>query len=308
MKVKTSVFISFLLACTLIFSGCSSDSKSSEYKEASKADMAEDRAVESENNSVSIAEGEKKEISAATSKANQTDSSRMVIYNAHLSILVKDFQKAVSNIEEKIKGYGGYVVDSNVYRDGETYLNGTITVRIPSENFQAFISDTEGIAVKVNERTITGQDVTEEYVDLESRLKSKRVVEERLLDFMSKAAKTEDLLRISSDLSAIQEEIEVILGRMKFLKNQTSFSTVTLNLNEDQVKVPAFNDEKLNTWEKTKKQFVSSANFIITMLSGLVIFIFGNVPILLFLGFIGAFIYIVIKRINKNRSQTPPGS
>ncbi len=89
------------------------------------------------------------------------------------------------------------------------------------------------------QRNISGDDVTEEYVDLESRLKSKRVVEERLISFMNNAEKTEDLLKISEDLAEVQEEIETIEGRKKFLENQTSLSTIIITLYENKVTVPS---------------------------------------------------------------------
>ncbi|MBW9235445.1 DUF4349 domain-containing protein, partial [Leptospira santarosai] len=100
------------------------------------------------------------------------------------------------------------------------------------ENFEKFLLEAEGEAAKVLERNVTGQDVTEQYVDLESRVRSKRAVEERLLDFMSKAQKTEDLLKISEDLAQVQEEIEVMVGKMKYLENQTSFSTIEISMYE----------------------------------------------------------------------------
>ena len=86
-------------------------------------------------------------------------------------------------------------------RMGYEQVSGSITVRIPQKSFQAFLRDAEGQAAEVLQRRITGTDVTEEYVDLDSRLKSKRVVEERLITFMETAEKTEDLLKISADLS-----------------------------------------------------------------------------------------------------------
>src|SRR5690625_6804027 len=101
-----------------------------------------------------------------------------------------------------------------------------MTVRIPEKHFQTFLTDTEEEAAEVLSRNVSGQDVTEQYVDLESRLKSKHAVEERLLAFMEDAKKTEDLLKISKDLATVQEDIEVIVGKMKYLENQSEERSV----------------------------------------------------------------------------------
>jgi len=228
---------------------------------------------------------------------------QMVIYQADLQLRVKEFDQTVRTLEEKVIKYGGYITESNVSKEGNEQVSGSIKIRIPQKQFQAFLHEAESQAAEVLQRNITGQDVTEEYVDLESRLKSKRVVEERLTTFMKSAVKTEDLLKISADLAVVQEEIEAIEGKMKFLENQTSLSTVNITLYEKKVVIPTIDKDKLNTWEKTKKQFMKSINMLLFGLSGLVVFIIGNLPalaILLLLGFLFVFIY----RRKKNRNRT----
>jgi hypothetical protein len=189
-----------------------------------------------------------------------------------------------------------------VSKEGKEQVSGNIRIRIPQKNFQAFLHDAESQAAEVLHRNITGQDVTEEYVDLESRLKSKRVVEERLTTFMKSAVKTEDLLKISADLAVVQEEIEAIEGKMKFLENQTSLSTVNITLYEKSVVIPSIDKDKLNTWEKTKKQFMKSINMLLVGLSGLVVLIIGNIPVLAILFLIG-FLSVLFYRNKKKRPE-----
>ncbi|MFK4996761.1 DUF4349 domain-containing protein [Bacillus sp. N9] len=178
-------------------------------------------------------------------------------------------------------------------------MSGRLSVRIPEKHFQSFLTYAEEEAVEIVERNVSGQDVTEEYVDLESRLKSKRVVEERLLEFMGEADKTEDLLKISSDLAKVQEEIEVLVGKMKYIENQTSFSTVDIYMIENSVIVPDI-DNDLNTWAKTKKQLATSTNFLLASVSGLVVFFIGNLPVIMIILLVGAGVYFLVKRSKKN--------
>ncbi|WP_042455984.1 DUF4349 domain-containing protein [Neobacillus dielmonensis] len=289
---------------TIGLAGCSSSSKneSSESYAEKKAAMAPGKSGSGSDTSMSSSEGEQ------TKRTEGTDQlavpNQMVIYQANLQIRVKNFDQTVNTIEKKVQGYGGYIAESTLNREGDDQLSGTIRIRIPQQFFQDFLHDAEGAASEVLQRDITGQDVTEEYVDLQSRLKSKRVVEERLTSFMQGAAKTEDLLKISEDLAAVQEEIETIEGRMKFLENQTAFSTITITLYESKVVVPKINPDKLNTWGKTKQQFMQSTNWLLAGLSGLVVLVIGNLPIITIMSAIGiVFIYLYKRRNKRNRQE-----
>ena len=289
-------WLSILLVTMLIvLSGCSSSNKESsqEAMDSAKNTSGESMALSNKNEDQADQAGEtEKRISAQV---------KMVIYQADLHLRVKNFEKTVHRIEEMAGKYGGYIAKSNVTKEGKEQLSGMIKIRIPQNHFQQFLSDAEGEAAEVLQRNITGEDVTEEYVDLQARLKSKRVVEERLLSFMKNATKTEDLLKISNDLATVQEEIETIEGKMKFLENQTSYSTVTITLFENKVIVPEIEKEQLNTWEKTKKQFMKSANLLLMAVSSLIVFLFGNLPIIIILFLIGIVaVYIYKKRRNRN--------
>lgn len=267
--------------------------------------MSADNSTEMDKSSTQ----EQSAISGETAKMEQTKKAplevpnQMVIYQADLQIRVKKFEQTLQHLEEEVIKFGGYIASSNIVKEGDEQVSGSITIRIPQKHFQAFLTNAEGQAAEVLQRNITGTDVTEEYVDLESRLKSKKIVEERLISFMNAAVKTEDLLKISNDLAAVQEEIETIQGRMKYLENQTSFSTVNITLYENKVVVPNLEDEDLNTWDKTKKQFMKSLNFLMSAFSGFMVFIFGNLPIFLILAIIALIFYLFTKRMIKKRGD-----
>jgi hypothetical protein len=287
-KVTRRLFMSLLI---FLLVACSSQSE-----EKSSLDRA------SFNNSGEIAISE--EAADTSSDSNEisnenTKVNRKVIYKATLRMRVKNYQNAHRNLEDKAKQYRGFLIGSNSHQNGEEQMSGSITLRVPEEHFQAFLNDAEGEAEEILERNVSGSDVTEEYVDLESRLRSKRVVEERLLEFMKNANKTEDLLKISNDLADVQEEIERVVGRMKFLENQSALSTITINLFENNVIIPNIEKKELNTWDKTKKQFVSSTNFLLGALSGIFIFLFGNLPIFIILAGIAITPYVWLLKKRK---------
>ncbi|EKN65555.1 hypothetical protein BABA_19746 [Neobacillus bataviensis LMG 21833] len=305
MKKLVKVFPVFVIAIIIGITGCSSSSKSEDRAKMSmdnKTEMDSSQSGSGEQPAL-VATDNKAKANQSTSTVNLEVPNQMVIYQADLQLRVKKFEQTVRSLEEKAEKYGGYIAESNVSREGNEQVSGSLKIRIPQKYFQDFLHDAEGQAAEVLQRNITGQDVTEEYVDLESRLKSKRVVEERLLAFMKDAVKTEDLLKISTDLAAVQEEIEMIEGRMKFLENQTSLSTVTITLYENKVIIPNIDKDKLNTWEKTKQQFMKSTNLLLAGLSGLVVFIIGNIPVLAIFIIIGIFLFVFYKKRKNRNSQ-----
>jgi outer membrane murein-binding lipoprotein Lpp len=294
-KMKKIIRIFAMVSLILLLAACSSNSKSDEAQMSSdkSAEMDSGQAGMEAKTQVALDNRTKQESAA---QAELDVPNQMVIYQADLQLRVKKFEQTLQNLEEQVLKYGGYIAESNVSKDGVEQVSGRIVVRIPQKNFQSFLHDAEGQAAEVLQRTISGTDVTEEYVDLESRLKSKRVVEERLTLFMKSAEKTEDLLKISADLAAVQEEIETILGRMKYLENQTSLSTIHISLYENKVIVPNLEDEDLNTWDKTKKQFMKSTNMLLAGISGFIVFIVGNLPILGILAVAAVIIFLYIKK------------
>ena len=303
MKNAKRWFPIFFIFLVILIAGCSagSEEKSSDMTNSNTAKMDSAESSGGEQADLYNSENDKSERTEDSAKTIKVQN-QMVIYQADLQLRVKKFDQTVRSLEEKVIKYGGYITESNVSKEVNEEVSGSIKIRIPQKNFQAFLHDAEKQAAEVLHRNITGQDVTEEYVDLESRLKSKRIVEERLITFMKVAVKTEDLLKISADLAAVQEDIETIQGRMKFLENQTSLSTVNITLYEKTVVIPAIDKDKLNTWEKTKKQFMKSTNMLLVGLSGLVVFILGNIPVLAILCVL-AFLLFYYLKIRKNRNR-----
>lgn len=150
-----------------------------------------------------------------------------IIKTAQLEFETKDLDAAHVKIQELVNQLKGYVQDD---KSGKNYqqLYRTVTVRLPSQNFQSFI---EGISEGVeyfDRKDITRQDVTEEFVDLEARLKAKRELENRYLDLLKKAKNVKEMLEIERELSNIREEIEAKQGRLNYLKNKVSLSSITL--------------------------------------------------------------------------------
>lgn len=268
-----------------------------ESYDRSGADMAEENLALTES-----ADVEEEEVENKSAVRESEGNNRKVIYTADLQVEVESYQEITEHIQKETERLGGYIVESNLYNDSDG-RSGQITVRIPQEDFRTFIEIVEKGSTKVVEQTVSGQDVTEEFVDLESRMKSKRQVEERLLEFLTNAEKTEDLLKISNDLADIQEEIETLIGRMNYLQDKTDFSTVTIRIYENNVTLSSIDDDDLNTWEETKKQFMRSVNFVISVFSGIIVFFIGNLPVFLLVGVLLLIGFLTWRRKRKSEKS-----
>ncbi|SFE02429.1 MYXO-CTERM domain-containing protein [Lentibacillus persicus] len=305
---------SFLYLTIIVFgvivAACSNDTENSDQSSDQANVETEQFTTENSQTSESPADRQASESSEeaasgqsegdTTSEAKEmTDSDRKIIYTANLRIEVKDYQATVEGINAEVTDRGGYIVESNMREGNEDRTTtGQVTVRVPQEEFEVFVQTVEDSSNRVLESSTSGRDVTEEYVDLESRLESKQVVEERLQSFMEQAEKTEDLLEISDDLATVQQEIEEITGRMNYLDNKVDLATVTIYIEENNVSLS--NEDDLNTWEKTKQQFMQSINFLRSAVSGLVVFLAGSSPVLLILALLGFAVFWLIRRRKKN--------
>lgn len=296
-----SPLLKIAIILLLFLSGCSS----SENSEADTAVGSNESTAEIGNVSdnemlLTEADEEAKTVEPSNESNTAVRDDRMVVYNANLSIQVENYQQLEADIQKKVTDSGGYVVESSVYNDSAETISGSIVLKVPQSSFQGFISDIEQNSLKVIEKSISGNDVTEEYVDLESRLKAKEAVETRLLDLMEKAEKTEDLLKISDDLANVQEEKEQIMGRMNYLKNNVDYSTVSIYLEEEVIKIGSINKNgNLNTWDKSKSLFIDTINGALTFLSSIIVFLIGFSPIIIPIALL-TIIWIVYRRKKEN--------
>ncbi len=167
---------------------------------------------------------------------------RLVIRNASLTVVVPDPATSAERIAQMAEQMGGYVVSSNVFKtafaEGVVADQASVTIRVPAERLQEALERIKADAVEVRNETVTGQDVTEEYTDLQSRLRNLEAAEEQLLRIMEQAQDTEDVLRVFQDLRQVREEIEVIKGRIQYLEQSARLSAISVDLLPDVAERP----------------------------------------------------------------------
>jgi hypothetical protein len=172
---------------------------------------------------------------------------------------------AVTQIAAK---HGGFVVTST--RSGEESRRGSVTVRIPSDRFETALDEMRGLG-KVERETVSGEDVGQEFVDLEARLRNLHAQEAVLLRLFDDAASVADTIRIQSELSGVQLEIEQLEGRLRYLRDQTDLGTISVSLSEEGVSAPG----------RFGGAFERALDGLLAVLSGIVVFFGYAIPIAL---------------------------
>jgi hypothetical protein len=153
-----------------------------------------------------------------------------IIRTADISLTVKKFQEAHDAIAREARAVGGFVADSNVtaYEDG---ADGTVSVRVPERFFEKVVERISALG-KLTSKKISAEDVSQEYVDLESRIRNLQREEARLLELINRASRLQDVLTIEQQLSRVRNDIEQATGRVRYLSNLTTLSTINVNLHQ----------------------------------------------------------------------------
>jgi len=295
MRLKSFRLLAIVLlvvTASLFFSGCSSSEETRDMALVSEqAPMG--NANDSTANYGEATPEEQKASSPTTASVEQYD--QMIIYNGSLYIEVDDINEAAKQINAAILNTNGYLINS--YKNENDYhINAYYEYKIPVDQFHNVFSQIENMPIgKITSQNTGSTNVTEEYYDIEARLNAKRAYEARLLEFLAKAEKTEDLLKISNDLNRVQEEIESLVGRQKYLEHHTNNSTLVVELVQYKDKVAP----TASTFEKAIQGFKDSVKFIVDLFEGIFVLLITFIPILVVLIIIILLVMIFRKSYRK---------
>lgn len=251
-------YIFFLSVFFCVLSGCSKNEAPNEASISAIKIPPPPPASKSEY----IQKDQDKNLDAPSPKIEQK-----IIKQASLRFETNDLEETYKQIQTAVKQSQGKVQSDSEGKDyGTLYRN--ITIRVPSQNFDNFISTISKGVSYFERKEITAEDVTEQYIDLTTRLKNKRKLEERYLQILQKATKISEILEIEKQISIIREEIEAKEGQLKYLESRVSESTVTIeffkNLPEQEAVQLSYGSK---VWTAVKSGFFSLSSFFISIIS-----------------------------------------
>lgn len=191
-----------------------------------------------------------------------SDTQRKLIRNVNLEVETETFEELLSNIEAKTSELSGYIEESYTYNGSNYYggglRNARLTVRIPAENLNSFLSNVEEVSNVVS-RNESVTDVTLQYVDMESHKKALQAEQERLLELLERAETLEDIITLESRLSDVRYQIESMESQLRTMDNQVSYSTVYIEVSEVTRLTPV---QEQSVWQKISTGFAGSLSSI----------------------------------------------
>lgn len=241
-----------LLAAALALAGCSgasSDSGGSDDKAAlSQADARADAGAGAKEGAAregapgSSADGSAGGSAATAPPAARSTATSHIIRTASLTVRVKDAPTALAEARTTTENAGGYVGDETTRQDEEGHKLTRVVLRVPAEKYDKVLADLEGSG-KLVARSAKAEDVTDQVVDVESRIKTQRASVVRIRELMDQATRLSDVVTLEGELSTRQADLEALLARQASLKDRTSLATITLTLSETEVKQSAEDDD-----------------------------------------------------------------
>ncbi|KKW35965.1 MAG: hypothetical protein UY81_C0035G0004 [Candidatus Giovannonibacteria bacterium GW2011_GWA2_53_7] len=170
--------------------------------------------------------------SEASATPEEGSTEQRIIRQADLSMLVSSVEEAQVSLQEIAKTHAGFVRDASVYEQQDKTLSGYAVLRVEASRFDSAMQAIRDLALNVERESVSGTDVTEQFVDLEAQLKNARAEEQAYLALLNRAGSVTELLEVQRELSNVRGRIEMFEGRLKYLSDQTDLATITINLSE----------------------------------------------------------------------------
>ena len=227
---------------------------------------------------------------------------RLVIRNASLTLVVTDPAQSVETISQMTREMGGFVVSSNIYQttydDNIRANQASITIRVPAEQLDEALSRIKENAIEVRSENVSGQDVTQEYTDLQSQLRNLEAAEEELREIMEASTNAEYVLDVFEHLRQVRQEIEITKGRMQYYEQSARMSAVSVELLPDVVARPL----QIGRWEPqgTAKAALEALINILQFIADAAIW--GLICVLPIAAIFGIPAFFVVRAIRRRRN------
>lgn len=295
--MKKSIVLMVLLSM-LLLTGCASREASVEPQAApgGGADWM-----------AGVAEVPSPSLSEEAGSKNTDNADRLVVRTAQMRVSVADPAIAVTEVSKLAESYGGFVVSSTIYESSRTetlvYQGSYITIRVPSAKLDEVMGKIRAFAADpksgVLSESVTGEDVTSEYVDSQSRLTNLEAAEAQLLELLDKAPDLQYTMDVFRELTSVREQIEVIKGRMKYLKESADLSAITVEF----VAEASLKPIEIGGWKPqgtARDALQALINAGQTVVDGLIWFGIYCLP---FLIPVAVVVYFIVKSIKRRKNE-----
>jgi len=233
---------------------------------------------------------------------------RMVIHTVDLRLIVKDTQASLEAVQSLAGELGGYVASSRTWHTKEQ-LSASLTLRVPADQLNTALEKLRALALEVDSENISGEDVTQEYVDLEARLRNEEAYEKELLALLTetreRTSRAEDILAVYERLTEVRGRIEQIKGRMQYLENMSAMATITVELIPSELMQPitVAGWHPTGTARSAIRALINALQFFVDASIWIVLF---GLPVLLIIALPLVVLWYVIRWLRR-RKRKPTG-
>ncbi|MFB0538395.1 MAG: DUF4349 domain-containing protein [Anaerolineae bacterium] len=231
---------------------------------------------------------------------------RMVIHTVDLRLIVKDTQASLEAVQDLASELGGYIANSRTWHT-EEQLSASLTLRVPADQLNTALEKLRALALEVDSESITGEDVTQEYVDLEARLRNEEAYEKELLALLTetreRTSRAEDILAVYERLTEVRGRIEQIKGRMQYLENMSAMATITVELVPSELMQPI----TVAGWHPTGtartaiRALINALQFFVDAAIWIVLF---GLPVLIIVALPFVALWYVIRWLRRRKRRT----
>lgn len=242
--MKQSILLTSIMLIAILI-GCNSTKDSNKAEEMPLMEVAADY----EAPLAATRQGFKEEGPVLKTESNEI--TPKIIKTANVSMEVVDYIKSKKQIDSIIIAAKAYIT-SEGFQQSDIQLGNNMEIKVPASGFDGLLKSLTLVAKRVDYQNVYTQDVTEEYIDVKTRLENKRKVEKTYLDLLRKTTSIEDILKIENKLGEIRAEIESAQGRMKYIDHQVSLSTISLFFYQ-KLEFKYTPEEMPSFWQKVKE-------------------------------------------------------
>ncbi len=231
--------------------------------------------------------------------STSTQNTRKIIYSSSYDVETKEFDESVAALEVLCNKYGAYFESANVYSSGGSARHAHYMVRVPVENYKAFVGEADSVGVVVRSSQ-DNKDITESYFDTEARLESAKIREERVLEILKNSAMLDDVLALERELADIRYEIESYTGTLRKYDSLVSYATVSIDISEVKEYVApkpvtvSFGERMSSSFEDGVEQFKEGFQDVLVFLS------YNCIPLIIWIIVIIVLVFVIkfiIKKI-----------
>ena len=221
------------------------------------------------------------------------DTETRIIKTGSLTIDVKLAEESLASITEIATAYGGFIQSSYTWLQADETTAGSVTLRVDVDQFETAMESIKALATVVQSESVSGEDVTQEYVDLQARLTTYEAEEAQYLEILEYATSVEEMLQVIDYLTYVREDIEYIKGQLEYMENRTDYSTITVYVYEEASIIAPTSDWQ--PWVEVKTAFNSLVVLAQSLVNlGIWVVMFG-VPVLV--------VIWVVKRVRRRAKR-----